>query len=55
MGMPAGFNSAGLPVGIQLIGQDNDDLSVLQLAYAYEKAAGLNKVLPPLLKADGQH
>jgi Asp-tRNA(Asn)/Glu-tRNA(Gln) amidotransferase A subunit family amidase len=50
MGMPAGFSSDGLPMGIQLIGQRADDLSVLQMAYAYEQAAGLNEVLPPLLE-----
>jgi ureidomalonase len=51
MGMPVGFNDAGLPAGIQLIGKDNDDLGVLQMAYAYEQVTGwVHKKLPPLLK-----
>ncbi len=31
----------GLPVGMQIVGRHNDDLGVLQLAYAFEKATGL--------------
>lgn len=38
--LPAGFNAAGLPMGLQLIGRPRDDLGVLQLAYAFEQAAG---------------
>jgi amidase len=30
--LPAGFSSAGLPMGVQVIGRPRDDLSVLQLA-----------------------
>ncbi len=36
--VPAGFSDAGLPMGIQIIGKTRADLSVLQLAYAYEQA-----------------
>ena len=34
--MPVGFNRAGLPMGMQLIGPPQADLAVLRLAYAYE-------------------
>ncbi len=51
MGMPVGFNDAGLPAGIQLIGKDNADLSVLQMAHAYEGVTGWARRLPPLLRA----
>lgn len=36
--VPCGFTDEGLPVGIQIVGRLNDDLGVLQLAYAFEKA-----------------
>ncbi|WP_322820875.1 amidase [Chloroflexus sp.] len=36
--VPAGFTRDGLPVGIQIIGRPRADLSVLQLAYAFEQA-----------------
>jgi amidase len=36
--VPAGFNLAGLPMGLQIIGKAQADLAVLQLAYAYEQA-----------------
>jgi amidase len=36
--MPAGFSATGLPVGLQIVGRHRDDLSVLQLAYAFEQA-----------------
>ncbi|KVE32622.1 amidase [Burkholderia sp. TSV86] len=34
--VPVGFNAAGLPMGMQLIGRPRDDFAVLQLAHAYE-------------------
>ncbi|MGV8081914.1 MAG: amidase [Syntrophales bacterium] len=37
--VPAGFNGAGLPMGLQVIGKPGADLAVLQLAFAYEQAA----------------
>jgi amidase len=37
--VPVGFNAAGLPMGMQLIGRPQADLAVLQLAHAYEQAA----------------
>lgn len=37
--VPVGFNDAGLPMGMQLIGRPRDDLAVLQLARGYEQAS----------------
>jgi amidase len=37
--VPVGFNAAGLPMGMQLIGRPRGDLAVLQLAHAYEQTA----------------
>lgn len=52
MGMPAGFGENGLPMGIQLIGRDNDDFGVLQMAHAYEQVTGwVHRRLPPLLSS----
>lgn len=36
--VPAGFTPSGLPVGLQLVGRARADVSVLQLAYAFEQA-----------------
>ncbi|MDB5894983.1 MAG: amidase [Rhodoferax sp.] len=38
--VPAGFSEAGLPMGLQLIGRPRGDWALLQLAHAYEQAAG---------------
>jgi amidase len=47
---PAGFNAAGLPMGIQIAGPNHGELACLQLAYAYDLATGwATKRLPPLL------
>jgi amidase len=35
--VPAGFNAQGLPMGLQVIGKPQADLSVLQLAHAYDR------------------
>ena len=50
LAVPAGFNDQGLAIGIQLIGANRQELSLLQLAYAYESTLGPeHRRLPPLL------
>jgi amidase len=44
--VPAGFSSAGLPVGLQIVGRHRADWSVLQLAHAFEQATGHAKKRP---------
>jgi amidase len=36
--VPVGFNAAGLPMGMQIIGKHHQDFAVLQIAHAYEQA-----------------
>jgi len=47
--VPAGFTSAGLPVGLQIVGRYRDEWSVLQLAHAFEQATGFGKKRPALI------
>lgn len=48
LSVPAGFNAAGLPMGLQLIGRPRGDWALLQLGHAYEQAAqDVVGVLPP--------
>jgi amidase len=53
--MPAGFDAAGLPMGVQIIGRPRADRAVLQLARAYERVAhDVLAVQPPgLSSAEG--
>ena len=44
--VPAGFHESGLPCGLQLIGRRYADMSVLQLAHAFESATGFWKQAP---------
>jgi amidase len=46
--VPAGFTPEGLPVGIQIVGRNKEDFSVLQLAHAFEQAAGFGKKRPSI-------
>jgi amidase len=46
--VPCGFTPEGLPVGIQIVGRHQDDLGVLQIAYAFEQATGFWKQRPPV-------
>jgi len=50
--VPSGFTNDGLPVGLQLVGRPQDDLGVLQLAYAFEKATGFYNKVPDLALTD---
>ena len=40
LNVPVGFNSQGLPMGMQLIGQPQGDLGLLGLGLAYEEVVG---------------
>lgn len=44
--VPAGFHESGLPCGLQLIGRRYADVSVLQLAHAFEQATEYWKRAP---------
>jgi amidase len=46
---PVGFNDLGLPIGIQIVGPNQADLSCLQLAYAYDTATSWTTRRPPSL------
>ena len=47
MSVPAGFTTAGLPVGIQIVGRHRDEWSVLQMAHAFEQATKHGSRRPP--------
>ena len=46
--VPGGFTPEGLPVGVQIVGRDKEDFSVLQMAHAFEQATGFGKKRPPI-------
>jgi amidase len=46
--VPAGFTPEGLPVGLQIVGRDKQDFSVLQLAHAFEQTTGFGKRRPAI-------
>ncbi|MFP3525447.1 amidase family protein, partial [Pantoea sp. SIMBA_072] len=45
--VPVGFNSDGLPMGLQIIGPAQADHAVLQLAYAHEQLTRWVERCPP--------
>ncbi len=50
--VPCGFTPAGLPVGVQIVGRNEDDFGVLQLAHAFEAATGIGLQRPAVAKGD---
>ena len=46
--VPCGFTGDGLPVGVQIVGRQHDDLGVLQLAHAFEQATRVGERRPAL-------
>jgi len=46
--VPGGFTPEGLPVGVQIVGRNKADFSVLQLAHAFEQATGSGKKRPAI-------
>jgi amidase len=49
LAVPAGFNAAGLPIGIQIIAPNRHELDCLSLGHAYESARNWNLRSPSLL------
>ena len=47
--VPCGFTPEGLPVGVQIVGRHQQDVGVLQLAYAFQQATRFVDQRPPLL------
>ncbi|HUA32645.1 MAG TPA: amidase [Candidatus Binataceae bacterium] len=46
---PAGFSTAGLPMGIQIVGPNHSEFACLQLAHAYDQATEwVTKYPPPI-------
>jgi amidase len=48
LAVPAGFTSAGLPVGLQIVGRHHDEWSVLTLGHAFEQATRHGRTAPPI-------
>jgi amidase len=46
--VPGGFTPEGLPVGVQIVGRNKEDFSVLQMAHAFEQATGFGKKRPSI-------
>ena len=44
--VPCGFTPEGLPVGVQIVGRHQNELGVLQLAYAFEQATRVGERRP---------
>jgi amidase len=48
LSVPCAFSKTGLPVGIQIVGRHNADLSVLQMGFAFEQATNIGNHRPRL-------
>jgi aspartyl-tRNA(Asn)/glutamyl-tRNA(Gln) amidotransferase subunit A len=48
LSIPCGFNTQGLPIGLQMIGNVLQEETILKLAYAYEQATNWNQKYPEL-------
>jgi amidase len=46
--VPAGFTSAGLPVGIQIVGRHRADFALLQIAHAFEQSTRFGSRRPSI-------
>jgi aspartyl-tRNA(Asn)/glutamyl-tRNA(Gln) amidotransferase subunit A len=46
--IPCGFDPAGIPVGLQIVGRPLEDALVLKVAHAYEQRTDWHKQRPPL-------
>jgi aspartyl-tRNA(Asn)/glutamyl-tRNA(Gln) amidotransferase subunit A len=47
LSLPCGFDAAGLPIGMQIVGRAFDERTVLQVGAAYERETSWNQRRPP--------
>ena len=47
--VPAGFDEDGLPAGLQIVGRQRADFSVLQMAYGFEQSTEFWRVRPAIV------
>ncbi|MDX1613710.1 MAG: Asp-tRNA(Asn)/Glu-tRNA(Gln) amidotransferase subunit GatA [Candidatus Promineifilaceae bacterium] len=52
LSLPCGFDGSGLPIGLQLIGDALQEATILNAAYAYERATEWHRRRPTLISAD---
>jgi len=45
---PAGFDTAGLPIGVQLIGRHFEEGTILRMAHAFQSATDYHRSVPPM-------
>ena len=45
---PAGFDPAGLPIGVQLVGRHFDEATILRLAHAFQSETDFHEMRPPM-------
>ena len=50
LSVPCAFSKTGLPIGIQIVGRHNKDMSVLQMGYAFEQATNIGKRRPKIVE-----
>jgi Asp-tRNA(Asn)/Glu-tRNA(Gln) amidotransferase A subunit family amidase len=46
--IPMGFNQAGLPLGLQIVGRPNDEAGIIALSAQFEEARPWKNKLPPI-------
>ena len=46
--IPCGFNSAGLPIGLQIVANDFQERLLFRIAAAFEDATGFHDQHPPI-------
>ncbi len=46
--IPCGYDSNGLPIGMQIIGKAFDEATLLRVAYAFEQNSGFSKISPKI-------
>ena len=49
LSVPCAFSKSGLPIGLQIVGRHNADLTVLQMGYAFEQATNIGRRRPKLV------
>ena len=54
LSMPVGLSSAGMPIGMQIIGPLFSERTVLRVARMYEKASGVSRLTPAIAGNDNR-